>query len=85
MNHDECRTLLSSLSDYVDGVLETELCAEIERHMQGCDKCRIVVDSLRKTISLYQETATEPPEMPSEVRERLYKRLNMEEFLEKRA
>jgi predicted anti-sigma-YlaC factor YlaD len=80
-NHEHCRALLASLSDYVDGILEEELCAEIERHMGDCENCRIVIDTLRKTISLYQATAS-PPEMPEAVRERLFHRLELADFLD---
>ena len=75
-----CRDLLHSLSDYVDGILEDEICNEIERHMEGCENCRVVIDSLRKTIYLYHSTAPSP-EVPDDVRERLYRRLNLDEFL----
>jgi len=82
MNHDEnCKYLLDSLSDYVDGSLGSELCAELERHLSECENCRIVVDTLRKTVSLYKITR-QPAEMPEDVRERLYRSLNLEEFLE---
>ena len=81
MEHPNCRHLLGSLSEFVDGTLEDELCAEIQRHMQGCENCRIVVDSLKKTIYLYQ-VAKEPAVVPEEVRERLYRRLDLDSFLE---
>jgi predicted anti-sigma-YlaC factor YlaD len=81
MDHENCRALLSSLSDFVDGVLEDELCDEIERHMGECENCRIVVDTLRKTISLYQAT-TPKADLPENVRERLYHRLDLSEFLD---
>jgi predicted anti-sigma-YlaC factor YlaD len=83
--HDNCRSLLASLSDYVDGNTQDldfasrEVCLEIERHIVNCDKCRIVVDTLRKTISLYHTVATSPT-LPEGVRERLYKRLDLTEF-----
>jgi len=83
MEHESCRALLGSLSEYVDGGLGDELCAEIERHMQGCENCRIVVDSLRKTISLYK-TSAGSAHVPEEVRERLFKRLDLDEFLAKK-
>ena len=79
--HENCRALLSSLSDFVDGVLEDELCAEIEKHMVDCDNCRIVVDTLRKTVLLYQQTS-QPATVPPEVRERLYRKLDLTEFLD---
>ena len=81
MEHSEnCRDLLNSLSDYVDGSLHKELCVEIERHMSGCEDCQIVIDTLRKTVYLYQ-TTTEPPTMPDEVRQRLFHRLDLDAFL----
>lgn len=83
MNHQNCRELLDSLSDYVDGSLSEVLCEEIERHMEGCENCRIVVDSLRKTVYLYHTTAATVPDMPDDVRERLYRRLELEEYLHK--
>jgi hypothetical protein len=81
MEHENCRALLSSLSDFVDGLLEDELCDEIERHMGECENCRIVIDTLRKTISLYQATSVRP-ELPENVRDRLYHRLDLSEFLD---
>jgi len=78
--HPECRHLLASLSGYIDGELEEELCAEIERHMQDCENCCVVVDTLRKTISLYQTTAASTS-LPEEARQRLYRRLDLDEFL----
>jgi anti-sigma factor RsiW len=78
--HPECRHLLESLSDYVEGDLPEELCAEIERHMAGCENCRVVVDTLRKTISLYRTTGS-VTEMPEDARQRLFHRLDLDEFL----
>jgi anti-sigma factor RsiW len=82
MNHETCRHLLDSLSDYVDGALDDSLCVELERHLEGCENCRIVVDTLRKTVYLYQVTA-QPPAVPDDVRQRLYRRLDLGDFLEK--
>jgi anti-sigma factor RsiW len=80
MNHAHCHDLLSSLSEYVDGSLDDSLCAEIEKHMAGCENCRIVIDTLRKTIELYQVTAIQP-NVPQEVQTRLFHRLELDEFL----
>ena len=77
--HSLCHELLKSLSDYMDGELSAELCAEIERHMHGCDRCRIVVDTLRKTVELYQDNCGEEP-LPKDVHDRLLARLNLEDY-----
>lgn len=65
-----CHNLLGSLSDYVDGELEAEFCAEIDRHMAECGNCRAVVDTLRRTVYLYREHGHE--DLPDEARDRLY-------------
>lgn len=75
-----CHKLLAALGDFVDGTIDPELCADLERHMENCERCRVVVDTLRKTVELYQETAADT-QMPSDVRERLYARLNLEDYL----
>ena len=81
VSHDKnCRYLLDSLSDYIDDQLEEELCRELEKHLAGCENCKIVVDTLRKTVYLYQVN-TAQPELPNEIRQRLYQKLDMSDFL----
>jgi anti-sigma factor RsiW len=80
MDHETCHHLLSSLSSYVDQDLGPELCAEIERHLAGCENCRVVINTLRKTIDLYHVTAPDT-EMPDSVRRRLYAGLELDDFL----
>ncbi len=79
----DCGVILQSLSDYVDGELSPELCTELERHLHSCENCRIVVNTLRKTIELYHETAAEA-QLPGDVRQRLFLRLNLDDFLNQR-
>jgi len=70
-----CKQLLASLSDYLDGEAGEELCAEIERHLADCENCRIVIDTLRKTILLYHTLP--PPSPPESVRFRLFHALDL--------
>ncbi len=79
--HVNCKALLGSLCDYLDGTLSAEICQEIDKHISECDNCRIVVDTLHKTISLYQQTSEET-EVPGAVRERLFHVLNLEDYLQ---
>jgi predicted anti-sigma-YlaC factor YlaD len=80
-DHYNCKALLGSLCDYVDGCLSEELCQEIEQHLSECDDCRIVVDTLHKTIYLYKKSVEET-EVPGTVRERLFRALNIEDYLQ---
>ena len=79
--HSDCRNLLGTLSDYVDGELGVALCAELERHLAECENCRVVVDTLRRTIYLYHATSAPEP-VPDEVKERLHKRLRLEDLFD---
>jgi anti-sigma factor (TIGR02949 family) len=82
--HDlSCQQLLASIGDFVEGELSPELCQELERHMAGCENCRVVVDTLNKTVYLYHATAQEA-EVPSEVRGRLFETLHLDDFIQKK-
>ena len=72
-----CHHLLDELGEYLDGEAAAATCAEIERHLAECENCRAVVDTLRKTVYLYQ--ALPQPELPAGARERLLAALSLEE------
>ena len=78
--HKNCAELLGSLSSYIDGDLNPELCQELEKHLDGCEDCRIVLNTTKKTIDLVH-SPVEKPELPDDVRERLFKRLNLDDYL----
>ena len=82
MEDKTCKSLLGLLSDYVDGTAKDEICRELERHLAGCENCRVVVDTLKKTVYLYQQSDIET-DLPTGVRERLFKRLNLDDLLTK--
>jgi predicted anti-sigma-YlaC factor YlaD len=78
----QCKQLLGSLSEFIDGELQAELCAQIEEHLKSCDNCRIVINTLRKTVELYEQTV-EPDGLPDDVRERLFLKLELKDYMKK--
>ena len=78
-DHKRCEGILGNLSIYLDGEASEALCAEIDRHLSGCTDCRVVVDTLRRTVSLYRTLPQ--PELPDHLRERLYRTLDLTQFL----
>lgn len=76
----ECKQLLGNLSDFIDGELDEGMCHELQRHMAGCENCRVVFDTMSRTIYLYQVSADEV-ELPAEVRGRLFNTLNLDDLL----
>ncbi len=75
MQDSECQQLLAQLSEYVEGEAGQEICRVIEHHLEECGNCRIVVDTLRRTIALYREYGAEP--LPEGVQSRLYTILDL--------
>jgi anti-sigma factor (TIGR02949 family) len=78
MHEGKCHHLLDDLSDYLDGEASDAVCAEIEAHMRECENCRVVVDTLNQTLHLYHTLPQ--PDMPEDLRARLYKSLDLEPY-----
>ncbi|MGZ9234581.1 MAG: anti-sigma factor family protein [Anaerolineales bacterium] len=78
--HLSCEELLGSLSAYIDGDLAPGLCQELEKHLEGCDNCRVVLNTTKRTIELVR-LPDEKSDLPDDVRERLFKRLNLDDYL----
>jgi hypothetical protein len=66
----KCEELLKMLNEYVDRTVDPVICEEFEKHMAGCNPCQVVVDNIRKTITLYK--AGQPYAMPVEFRAKLH-------------
>ena len=54
MERFNCDSVLEQLSDYLDEDARSELCQAIEEHMSTCRDCQVFVDTVKKTIVLYQ-------------------------------
>ncbi len=55
----DCKRMLGELSDYIDNELADELCEQLEVHLKDCPNCRIMLDSLTKTVRIYCEDKEE--------------------------
>jgi predicted anti-sigma-YlaC factor YlaD len=69
-----CEDVLREISDYLDREVSAELRRQIEEHLNGCENCRVLVNTTRKTISLVG--ASTVFEIPADVSERLMKRFS---------
>lgn len=83
MDHDQCHRIFAELSEYVDGTLSENLCADLEQHLSECSDCTVVVNTLLKTIDLYHQMEPVSQTLPEGVRDRLFLRLNLEDYLKK--
>ena len=69
----KCDELLAMLNDYVDGGVDPGVCDQFEQHLAGCNPCQVVVDNIRKTITLYKDG--QPYELPLSFRDKLHSAL----------
>jgi RNA polymerase sigma-70 factor (ECF subfamily) len=47
-----CPDVLALFSQHLEDEISAEICAEMERHLQSCRRCRDACESLRKTLAL---------------------------------
>lgn len=69
----KCREYIKDLNDYLDGEIEPELCEEIEKHIGECRNCRLMVDSMLKTVTLVREGKAE--KLPASLEQQLNDKL----------
>ena len=49
-----CKDFLRELSDYLDSSLDAETRQELDRHVEECPNCWVVLDTTKKTIKIYK-------------------------------
>jgi anti-sigma factor RsiW len=69
-----CASIVSLLSDYLDGRLPSDVHADLEHHLSGCPKCTAFVGTFRSTVSLLR--SLEDKDLPEELRLRVRAFLN---------
>jgi RNA polymerase sigma-70 factor (ECF subfamily) len=60
-----CPDVIELFSRHLEGEISASLCADLEKHLDGCPACRARCDSLRRTLALCK--AAPLPEVPSAV------------------
>lgn len=58
------------LDDLIDDSVTTEMRADLEEHLRGCEHCEVTLNTTRKTIQIYR--SHEIYDMPPGLRERLH-------------
>ncbi len=77
---DECSRVLTHLNDYIDQQLSPALCTELEAHLVACENCRVVFDTLTKTLYLVHKLREQPPALPEAVAYRLFAVMDLQQF-----
>ena len=70
----DCKHVWQHISAYIDGDVDADLRAEIDRHLEHCEICSAVLDSTRNVVILMADDRVF--EIPSGFSERLHRRLD---------
>lgn len=64
-----CKDFLRELGDYLDDALDKSTRQELEKHVNDCPNCWVVLDTTKKTIQVYK--GHEPKSIPAAVHSKL--------------
>ena len=65
-----CKGVIGELSNYIDGDLDPVVKQELERHLEHCEDCTMIVDQTKKTIEIL--CGSQPVSLSTDVRSRLH-------------
>lgn len=68
-----CKEFLESLNDYLDQLISPEERAKLEKHVNDCPNCWVVVDTTKRTLQIYK--GQDPQPIPEDVKSRLMQAL----------
>jgi len=60
-----CQDVVLAFSRHLEGEIDSDLCAQLEKHLEGCPACRARCDSLRFTLKLCRKAGAAP--VPAEI------------------
>lgn len=63
----KCPDVLSLFSRHLEGEISADLCAQMERHLDDCGRCRGACASLKRTLALCHSAPT--PQVPESVQQ----------------
>lgn len=69
-----CPDILTLFSQHLEGEISADLCSEMERHIEGCPRCRGACESLKRTLALCRTSGAQaevPPPVQRAVKHAL--------------
>lgn len=68
-----CAGVIREISNYLDGELAPAVEQDLERHLTGCEECKMVVDQTKLTVEVFCDS--KPVALPADVKSRLHEAL----------
>ena len=76
MNSPMHKEVYKQICDFMGEDLDAPVCKEVAEHLENCPKCKVYLDTVKKTVTICQETEKEK-ELPQDIKKRLFKVLNL--------
>jgi len=70
------REIYKQICDFMGEDLDAPACKEVADHLENCPNCKVYLDTVKKTVTICREIEKEET-MPEDVKNRLYKVLNL--------
>lgn len=64
-----CKDFLRELTDYLDSCLDAATKTELDKHVEECPNCWVVLDTTKKTLQIYK--GCEPKAVPQALEDKL--------------
>jgi anti-sigma factor RsiW len=65
-----CKGVIRELSNYIDGDLDPIVTKELQRHLEHCEDCTMIVNQTKKSIEILCDS--KPVKLSDDVRSRLH-------------
>jgi anti-sigma factor (TIGR02949 family) len=72
-----CKEFLHELNEFLDESVSSETRAELQRHVNECPNCFVIVDTTRKTLKVFKGVTEKaiPPDVHSRLMKALEKKM----------
>ena len=77
-----CPDVLTLFSQHIEDEISAEVCAEMERHLDSCGRCRSACDTLKRTLALCRAAGPSAP-LPASVQTSV--KVALRDFLDEKA
>ena len=65
-----CKQFLQELNDFLDETTDHDMKLRLQKHVNECPNCFVIVDTTRRTLEVYK--GMEPQAVPENVKTRLW-------------
>jgi hypothetical protein len=72
---EDCRPFMDKFCESLGEDPSSQLCRELQEHLEHCPDCTLQVNTIKRTVEIYQ--AMPPQTVPGEVQKRLLVKLNL--------